>query len=464
LCYKAENQKMKTSFVVMLKLVSVCVCWLLIAADVLLGQASKMSLEQCIDYAVNNKSTVIAAKLDEAGARGRVREVLGAGIPQADASIQLVDNIKIPTTLIPGEVFGGRPGVFIPVQFGVKYNATVGLNVNWLAFDFTYFLGVRAARMFAELQQRNTERSRIETAAAVAKAYYAVLVNEKRIGLLEANIKRAEQVLKDTRALYENGLAEKVDVDRIQVTVNNLHTDLEKIQSLIDLSYNLLKFQMGMDLNTPLGLSDTITGIFEETELADTPVEAVAENRIEFKLLQQQRKLQELEIRRHKVGYLPNLVMFGSLQTQAFRQKFDFYDTDQRWFAASFIGLKIGVPVFDGFQKAARIQQAEAALAKTDQEIKNFKQAVNLESANARIQILNSLKTMIAQKRNMELAAEVLRVTALKYKEGVGSNLEVVEAESSYKIAENNYINAVLDVYIAKIDLQKANGTLYAGK
>ncbi len=455
---------MKTSFVVMLKLVSVCVCWLWIAG-ILFGQAGdKMSLEQCIDYAINNKSTVIAAKLDEVSARGRVREVLGAGIPQADASIQLVDNIKIPTTLIPGEVFGGRAGTFIPVQFGVKYNATVGINVNWLAFDFTYFLGVRAARMFAELQQRNTERSRIETAAAVAKAYYAVLVNEKRIGLLEANIKRAEQVLKDTRALYQNGLAEKVDVDRIQVTVNNLNTDAEKVRSLVELSYNLLKFQMGMDLNTPLELSDTITGIFEDTVLADTVTEAVAENRIEFKLLQQQRKLQVLDIQRHKAGYLPNLVMFGSLQTQALRQKFDFYDTDQRWFAASFIGFKLGIPVFDGFQKAARIQQAKAAVAKTDQEIKNFKQAVNLEAANARIQIMNSMKTVTAQKRNMELAAEVLRLTQLRYKEGVGSNLEVVEAESSYKIAENNYINAVLDVYIAKIDLQKANGTLYAGK
>ncbi|MCS7073496.1 MAG: TolC family protein, partial [Bacteroidia bacterium] len=216
-----------------------------------------------------------------------------------------------------------------------------------------------------------------------------------------------------------------------------------------------------MKSDTKIILTDTLNPATFQMESENLATEPSYNKRIEFKLLQMQQTLNGYDVKRHKAGYYPSIGAFAGVSTQALRNRFDFYDTKQRWFPTVVLGIRINVPIFDGLQRHQRLEQAKLAIIKTDNDLKNLRQAIDLEVKTAQATLNNALLSMQAQKKTQELAAEVLRLSKLKYEKGTGSNLEVITAESEYKQAQINYINSMLDAILAKIELQKANGTLY---
>lgn len=419
------------------------------------------SLKECIDYAITHQTDVLNAQIDELSASHKVREHISTGFPQINSSLEVNDFLKIPTTLVPAEFAGGPRGTFIPLQFGTKYNSTLGLQISQLIFDGSFFVGIQAAKEYVALTKLSTQKSKIDIASNVSKAYYMALAAQKRLSLLDANLERLEKLFADTRAMNEAGFAEKIDVDRVAVSLNNLKTEKEKAQRLTALSVSVLKLQMGLPQHIELRLTETITEDVLEKFCKDTMQNASLNNRIEYRLLRKNHELQGLNVKRLKNMYYPTLNAYASLQTQAFRQTFNFLDTKERWFAISVIGFKLSLPIFDGFRKDAMIKQAHLDQIKTENQIQQLQKAVDFEMVNAKANFSNHLKTLEIQKRNMDLALEVTKVAELKYKEGVGSNLEVVTAETEYKTAQTNYINTLMDLYIARIDLLKAQGILY---
>lgn len=418
----------------------------------------QMSLQQCIDFALKNQSSVQNAQLDEYIAQKKVKEILGLGLPQLNGSVDVQDMIQRPTQLLPGEFFGAPPGTYIPIQFGTKYNATAGVSASQLIFDGTYLVGVKASTVYVELARKNLSRAKIDAVEAVQKAYYSVVINNERLKLLEANVKRLRKIFQDTKSYQENGFAEKIDVDRLAVTLSNLEVEYEKVTRLLDVSKYLLKFQMGMPVNNQITLTDSLQF---KAMIDDLDANADHNNRIEFSLLETQKDLYRMDIKRHRSGYLPSLAAYGSLSTMAQRNKFNFLDTKEHWYATSVIGARLTIPIFDGFQKSARIQQAKLTLQKVENDQLNLKNLIDFQVSSARITYENSYKTLDAQKKNMDLAQEIARVSQIKYKEGVGSNLEVVTAETELRQAQTNYFDALYNTIIANIDLQKAKGTLY---
>lgn len=420
---------------------------------------SAMSLQQCIDYALNNSNAIQNAKIDEEIYRHKRQEVTGMGFPQISASGTLNDFIDIPTTLIPGEFFGAPAGSFIPLKFGTQYNVTGGISANQLIFDGQYLVGLAASRTVMELSKRNTERTKIETEVTVTKAYYNALINTRRLELMSANIDRIKKLADDTKIMYDNGFVEKLDVDRINVTYNNLVVEKENITKLVGLSVLMLKFQMGMDVTAPLTLTDTLkTENFEQLLSASNTIDPAS--RIEYKLLQTQRALYNLDVRRNKMMYLPGLYAFGQYSFNAQRNDFDIFDTDKKWYKTSIVGLQLNIPIFDGLQKARSIQQGKLNIMKTENDLKNLSNAINLEYANTKIQLQNSTASLKTQKDNMELAQQVYNTTHTKYNLGVGSNLELITAQTALKEAQTNYLNALYDALVAKVDYQKATGQI----
>ena len=315
------------------------------------------TLKQSVDYALQHNTTVLNARLDEVAATQKVKEVIGIGLPQIDGSFQVQNFLDIPTSLIPAEIFGGPPGAFIPVQFGTKYNATTAFSASQLVFSGSYILGVKASKVYQDLAQKNTARTNIETTAEVTKAYYTVMVNAERKKLLDANLARIAKLRDDTKALYENGFVEKLDFDRITVTYNNAATEVANVQRLLDLSLVLLKYQMGMDQSSNLVILDKIADLQFQPEIELTNKFAYS-NRVEYQLLELQLRGRQLQMRAERVGYLPTIAVFGSLQAQAFRQEFDFF-ARKRWFPITVVGLQVNLPIFDGGQRHYRIQQAK---------------------------------------------------------------------------------------------------------
>ncbi|MET4543183.1 outer membrane protein [Pedobacter africanus] len=418
----------------------------------------KLSLKAAIDYALTHQTAVLNAVVDEEMARNKVKETVGIGLPQVSASYNFQDFLKLPTTLLPGEFSNPPSDTPIPVKFGTKFNSTAGIELSQLIFDGSYIVGLQASKTYKELSVRNSRRTRIETATAVTKAYYSALVSTEQLGLIDANLVQLSKSLNDTEALFKNGFAEKIDVDRLQVLKNNLETERENVTRLLELNINMLKFQMGMPIQAELALTDQIKDIRAEQVSLGVADTTAYKGRVEYALLETQQKLNELDFKRQKSTFLPSLRGFASasknFQSDEFSKHFD------NRFPTSVIGFTLSWNLINGGQRIYQMRNAKLTIKKTENDMLNLKNGIAQEvSANQKL-YLNSKRSVENQERNLALAKEILRVTRIKYEQGVGSSLEVTTAETSLKEAQNNYIKALYDLLITKVDLDKAAGRI----
>ncbi|MDX2246416.1 MAG: TolC family protein [Bacteroidia bacterium] len=448
---------------------------ILLATPGLMAQEYAYTLEECITYAIENNKTIQNARFDEYISAAKVKEILSLGYPQISGAADLQYFVELPTSILPG-IFNPEtdpvtgepiidpvtgepvPGAPIPLQFGFPWNANLGFSANQLVFDGTYFIGLKASKTFVELAEKNTDRTREETALAVSKAYFQALIAGEQMNLLDANISRVEKLFEETRALNEEGFVEKIDVDRLEINYTNLKLEKARIGRYAEMSMNLLKFQMGLPIQTKLTLTETAE------ELKARPIAALeesdfrVENRVEYSILQTQQMLENYNLRRYRAGYIPSLYAFGSYQWNAQRNEFNLFNTNESWYPVSVVGLKLNVPIFDGFQKRQQVQQSMLALKKIENGFSMLEQSIALEVSSSHANLLNAYQTLETSEQNKELAQRVYAVSQVKYKEGVGSSLEVNEAESQLKMAESAYLNGLFEFFMAKIDLQKARG------
>ncbi len=423
------------------------------------SNSANYSLQQSIDYAIKNSPNYLNSELDLKNAEYRRKEITGLGLPQVTGSVDLKNYLELPTSLLPGQFFGAPAGTYVPVKFGTKFNSTAGINASQLIFSSDYIFGLKASTEFINLSKISVTRSKAELVSQVSKAYYTVIINRDRIKLLEANVVRLKKILDDTKAFNKQGFAELIDVERLEVQYNNLITEKDKTVRLIGLSETVLKFQMGYKLSDPITLSDSLninTDTFEE--LSSSKIDIT--KRPDYQLLKAQQSLLDIDVKRLKWGYMPTLAAYGAYQYNAQREKFDFLDTEQQWFKIALIGATLNLTIFDGFQRHNKIQQAKISSLKNLNTIKTIEQAGELEATVASISYNNAYSSVLVQKKNMILAQHVYDVAQKKYQGGVGTTLEIVNAETSLKEAQTNYYNAVYDMLIAKIDYQKAIGTL----
>lgn len=417
----------------------------------------KFSLKEAIDYALNHQSAVLNAQIDEEIAKNDVKKTVGTGLPQISTTFNFQDYLKVPTSLLPGEFFG-QPGTQIPVKFGVKYNSSAGIELNQLLFDGTYIVGLQASKTYNELSVRTSTRTKIETVVAVTKAYYSVLVNKEQLKLVDANLVQLTKSYNDTEAMFKNGFAEKIDADRLMVLKNNLETERENATRLLAVNIDLLKFQMGMPVTATLEPVDQIGEVRAQPVspvIADT---SAYKTRIEYSLLETQKKLNLLDVKRYKSTFLPTLKGFASA-TKSF-QSDNFSNLYDRNYPTSVIGLTLSWNLINGGQRLYQLRNAKLVVRQTENQMENLRNGiVNEISTNQRL-YANSQRSLENQERNLKLAEEILRVTRIKYGQGIGSSLEVTTAETSLKEAQNNYITALYNLLINKVDLDKATGKI----
>lgn len=441
---------------------------LVLRLNPLLAQEASVafSLQQSIEYALKHNASMKNADLDIQIAQKKIKEVTGSGLPQISLAGDVTYFIEFPTSIIPANALNPMAPAdqYLAFQFGLPMSSKAGIEISQLLFSGEYLVGLQASRTYSELSKRARERTEVEIMQQVSKSYYLALINKERIGLLDANIERLEKLLKDTKALNEQGFVEKIDVDRLTVALSNLKTEKQKMISLTDVSLYLLKFQMGYKVNEPIQLTDKLS---VDQLLSDMAAEYNYENRPEFKLLSMQKKLNELDLKRYRAGYLPTLVAFGNAAYQGYRADFGdifFSPLTKRYYPQALVGIQLNVPIFKGLSQTARVQQSRLALEKTSNDLENLKNAVDMEIYSSRTMLTNSIRTLDEQKKNVELATEVARISRIKYEQGVGSNLEVVTAESELKTAQTNYLNTLFEALSAQVDLKKASSTLHTGK
>ena len=434
------------------------ISFLLLFAAVANGQKiNSFTVQQAVDYSKQNSVQVKNALLDYQVQKQTNREITSVAYPQISASGNFNDYLVIPTSLLPAEIAGGPAGTYFPVKFGTKYNASGGFDVSQLLFDGQVFVGLIARGVALKFYEKQTEITEEMINVNVQKIYYQLVVGKQQMTSVDANIGRFEKLLKDTKEIYKQGFAERLDVDKVSVQLNNLQTEKIKIQSQLDAGNAGLKFLMNMPQKDLLLLTDSITeDKIKENILADN---YKYEDRKEYQFLTIAKQLNEFNVRRYKLSYLPVLSAFGNYSKNAQRQRFDFFKGGQ-WFTTSLIGLKLSVPIFDGFAKSSRVQKAKIEVQRTNNNIEQLKSSIDNDVAQARLKITASVVTMDNQKRNIELAEKVYNTTKIKYEQGLGNNQEIYNAQTELKIAQNNYYSSLYDAIIAKIDYQKATGKL----
>jgi outer membrane protein TolC len=444
----------------MIRLRKICAGLFLLTS--LAANAQSFSLKQAVDYAITHQVQVKNSQIDLQNASAKINEIKAMGLPQVNGSVALTNNIVLQRAFIPAKIFNpaAADGELIAAKFGVDNSGFASMSLSQLVFDGSYLLGLKASSVYKELSVKSVTQSKQQVAENVTKAYYGILVNEKRIGLLSLNLARLDTLLKETRELNKQGFVEKIDVQRLDVQANNLRTELENVNRLQELSYSLLKFQMGYPMEEPIRVTESL----EKIELATFNTNAAGDfsytNRIEYSILQTQENLAELDLKSIKAGYLPRLVLNANYGYNAGANAFSDLMTKQ-WFDNAAVTVALQIPIFEGFSKKYKAVQSENNLQKVRQSYGLLKSSIDLQRSQANITLKNALESMKEQKSNLDLANEISRVTRVKYQQGVGSNLEVLNAESSIKESQANYFTALYNALIAKVEVEKANGTLY---
>ena len=443
-----------------------------------IAQQTSMSLNDCIDYAIKNQTKMKGARLDEELQIQKNNEIIGIARPQITANGQFQYLFILPKQRASADAFDFASSLtffkidtpayqayqqqpkakYSELQFGLPFNVSAGVQASQLLFDAGVFVALKARRSLEELSTLNTKRTEEEIRVSVSKAYYNCIIAEKRIALLNENISLLSTIENQTRKLFEEGFAEKIDADRLKVQTNNLKIEKQKIENLIELSYQLLKFQMGMALNNNLTLTDNLT-INEVKNGLELDRIVNYDNRTEMTLLKTVKRLNGYDYERYQKGYLPTIaaVVSGSYasQTQSIPDLFKY-----RYFPTGAFVLSANVPIYDGNTRKSKMNQAKLNILKNENDMETLKQAVDLESSNARTQLKNSLISLENQEKNIDLARKVYDVAQKKFKEGVGTNIEIIQAETALKDAQTNFFNSLYEAIISKIDFQKSLGLL----
>jgi outer membrane protein len=421
----------------------------------------RLSLKDAQKYALEHNLELRNAKADANIASRQVWEITASGLPQIDGSVGYQYFTDIPTNLIPAEFFGGSPGDFLEVQFGTEQSLTATLSVSQLIFDGSYIVGLQAARIFRELSQRTYLKSETEIKSMVTETYYLNLATEQNLKIMQENLTNLEKTLFETQKMFEAGFTDAINVDQLKLTVSNLKNRITAMQRQYDLSINLLKFQIGLDIGHTLILTDELEVLFRNISPDIAGIDDFnPENHIDFRIMQSQEQMQLMTLRREWSFYLPNLSAFYTRQENAYRNEFNFFQSGQSWYPTSIIGLSLNIPIFSSGLRASRVQQARLELEKAQNNTRQVEQSLRLQKQEAWSGMQTAMEQYGSEKENLELAERILSRTRIMFREGLASSLELTQASDQFLSTQSNYINAMFELLNAKNKLEKALGRL----
>ena len=417
------------------------------------------SLADAVTYAQKNNVQVKNSLLDIDIQIQTNKEIASAALPSIGSSLGGTNFLTIPTSLLPGQIFGGAAGTFIPVQFGTKFNANYGANFNQILFDGQVFIALQARATSLDWKRKNAALTEENIKANIYKIYYQLSASKTQLNILDANIERLQKLANDAAVMYKNGFAEKLDVDKVNVQLNNLQTEKLKANNSVTIGFMGLKMLMGMPVKDSLILTDVIneTNLSKDVLFEDNFEYGI---RKDFQYLTTIKKLSEFNIKRYQLSFLPTITMNGAYTKNAQRTKFDFFDKKGSWFETALIGLNLNFPLFNGGARVAKINKAKLELQQVDNQMTALKNNIDNELSQAKLNYMSSVATVNFQKKNMQLAENVYSQTKKKFEAGAGSNTEISAAQADLVAAQNNFMNALYTALIAKVDLLKASGKL----
>lgn len=446
---------------------------LLLAGMVQAQQRYELTVKEAVELAYKNVIELKNAQVDYRIQEALNKQIFGQALPQITGNFGTQYYLKLPQVLFPQSDEGvysvlkrenlvpaatqAPAPVLVPFSFQQPWNLTTGATLQQLLFQPDVFVGLQARQVALNLSSAVIDQTREKIKDSAYKRYYAILIAEKQLYFLKEGVTRLGKLYNDDSIMYENGFAERLDLERVQVQLNNLRTNQNVVESAINISYAALKFTLGLSQQDTVMLRETLTAETVKQDILDESFQY--ENRAEIRTLGFSKRLQELDVKRYKLGYLPTVALAGNYSVAGQGQKF-FTNDNTVWFKTSYIGLNVNVPIFDGFQRKYKTLQAQLNVEKVDNTISNVKQAIDFEQVATKESLKNSLLNLDIQERNLALAEKVYNTTKLKFEQGLGSSFEVLQSDADLQTSQANYFNALYNATTARISYQYALGKL----
>jgi outer membrane protein TolC len=411
----------------------------------------KISLKEAQEYAIQNNKMVISARLGVEESKRSIWESISAALPQVSTSGSFTDNLKLMTTLLPGEFFG-QPGTKIPVTFGSQFNSSASIQASMLLFNAPLYIGIETSKLASRLSQENLAKSEADTRESVATAYFLILVSEQSLRILDANLANLNETLKSTRSMYAAGMAESTDVDQMISNVTNVENSKSALQRTIELNYNLLRFQLGVSPQSKIILTETL-----ESLTSDINVEALLSQQfdytrhVDYRLVSGQEQISSMMLKTQKASVLPTLSGFYNYGTNGMGDKLN----SLSWFPNSMVGVQMSFPIFASGQRFSKIKKAQITLDKARNTKDMVAEQLQIQEKQLRYNLVNANQQYKSQKDNVEVAGRVYNSTENKFRQGMASSLDLTQANSLYLQAENNYISALMNLLQTKLALDK---------
>ena len=434
----------------------------LISGHLLLAQESKtitLSFMECMQMVVEKNINVKSARIDKERSSYKKEEARAAFLPKLNFSGSFQDNVFLPTTVLPGE-FLGKPGTTIPVQMGSQYNTTATVSLSQILYNQTAIIAIKLSTKSSELSSLTVEKIREEIAAEVGKLYFLTLTTAEQQKLIEENIDRTERLRDITKITVENGVGKQVDLDRINVNLENIYTQLSNTQATYEQQMNMIKYMLDIPLDRVIVLTDKA----EMLLLSEDPsLISDFSGHVDIQLLESQQELNTLNQKLISAGYIPTLSLSGNLAFQGLRSEFDTYfksGEENKYYPYSTIGVSLTVPFFDGFEKRSRKRQAKMDFQKTQVTLESTKERFSMNYKNAMNNYQNNKSNVRRQKQNLKLAVKVYEESTLKYREGLSAMSNLLQDEISLSSAQSGYLTAIYNFKDAELKIMSLNGEL----
>lgn len=436
---------------------------LLLFASIMQAQEQKksysFSLDQAITHATTNNRSAINANRDIEMAKKKKWETTASGLPQINGSISYQNNFEIQKSLIPAEIFGGTPGTFQEVAFGTKHNATGNLSLTQLLFDGSYIVALQASKTYLQFYENNKKKTDIDIREMIINAYGSVLLADESVQILQKNKTVLEKTLFDTDQTFKNGLIEEENVEQLKITLASVNSNLNYVTRLKDISLKMLKVNLGIEIEEELTLTDKLDDLTQKNlDLALKSTDFNATSNINYVITQNFVEQRNLELKLEKSKALPSLSAGVNFGYNSFGDKFTFFNSDQKYFNYSNLGITLNVPIFSSFARSARTQQAKIALEKAKTDLTDTEQKLKLAYQNAKSDYEYSIEQYNSSKESLGLAERIENKQQIKFKEGLSSSFDFTEAQRQLYSSQQTYLQAMVDVINKKAALEKIIG------
>lgn len=410
------------------------------------------SLQEAIDFALENNRQAKNATLDIEAAKKQKWETTATGLPQINAAVDYQNLIKQQFESVDFNQDG------IP-DFGAKNSVNASATLSQLLFDGSYLVGLQSAKVYLEISKNSKEKTDLEVRKAVINAYGNVLMAEESVSILENNIKILQKNLDETTKIYENGLEEEESVEQLQITLSSVQSNLNNTKRLKNLAYQMLSITIGLDYNTPIILTDDLESLTVKNILQDGIEDADVKNTIDYKIAANDKTSKELLLKLEKSKALPTLSAFLSGAYIGNNNEFKFLSDQQKWIGTATFGASLNIPIFSSGMRSAATQRAQINLEKAQINLDETEQQLKLQIEAAKSDFILATEEYENKKQNLNLAERIENKNQTKFFEGVGSSFELRQAQTQLYTAQQEFLQAMLDVINTKAELETLTNT-----